>query len=318
VPAAIQRCQRGLIVGVLCLLVGGCGPEAGYETLPEGAGVVVPEVVGLGYVEACIALERAGLKVGVVRMQQSGSARPGVVLDQRPPNGLRIRDATRVHLDVEECVVLTPAVTGLGLDQANRELRRLGLAPQVVYVQGRSAPPGTVIEQSPVPNRELPMASLVMLKVVYRPVLMPDVLGLHPPQAAATLDRSGLAYEFRLREGGPGRPGTVVQQLPAAGLWVNAGASVVVVIKAGNATVVTPDIVGKTVRTAGRTLEQAGLRWRIVASVKAPDGPGAVLRQRPSPGVTLKAGDEVQLFVSVPSSPDDAPKNESFPMPAFD
>lgn len=95
-----------------------------------------------------------------------------------------------------------PALTGLALSDARRELERTGLRlGQVQQKQTRSMEPGTIISQSPTPRTRVPRGSSVSVVVAERQVYctVPDIEGLQFEQAQKLLRDAGLRWRVTAR-----------------------------------------------------------------------------------------------------------------------
>lgn len=131
-------------------------------TEPRGAEIVldisagqrqleVPPVVGLTQTLAQEAIEKAGLEVGDVRLQESQSAR-GAVLETYPASGQRVSLSTKVDIVVSSGppAVEVPDVIGQAYATARTLLQQVGLQVGDVAVDSLSTSvPSTVISQTP-------------------------------------------------------------------------------------------------------------------------------------------------------------------------
>jgi beta-lactam-binding protein with PASTA domain len=119
------------------------------------------------------ALERAGLRVLLVRRRETGSVEPGLVLEQQPAAGDSVAPGTFVNLVLESegrpargdsarttapvtCTV--PTITGLTRDEAERRLALAGLRGDGARDQGELP---TVTSQRQRPETKVPCGSAV-------------------------------------------------------------------------------------------------------------------------------------------------------------
>lgn len=99
VDTIVSRTPAGVVVGTRPVSGSMRSPGSSVDLVVSRgpADIRVPSVVGLRQEEARQRLEALGLRVGTVRMQQSGSAQ-GVVLDQQPSAGILSPRDGRVNL----------------------------------------------------------------------------------------------------------------------------------------------------------------------------------------------------------------------------
>ncbi len=132
-------------------------------------------------------------------------------------------------------------------------------------------------------------------------VRVPNVGGLTRNRATDALRHSGLHATFASGFSSAAR-GRAIAQHPAAGVRVNSGATVTVVLSGGPPPVTVPNVVGASTGTAQTALGQAHL-GSGVQSIAAPGStPGTVMSQSPSAGARVGRGSVVELSVAeVPS-----------------
>jgi beta-lactam-binding protein with PASTA domain len=172
-------------------------------------------------------------------------------------------------------------------------------ARQVIFVQQRLLPPwvGLLILAL------LAGAAFAATRVPER-VTVPAVEGASDvAMAEQVLRGAGLRLDPRLRsrttEGVT--PGTILDQIPAAGARVRSGDRVSLLAAVGSKRVVTPALDGETPARAAAILRAAGL----VAGPALPEGapPAAVVAsQLPAAGSRIPAGTAVTTFVSASKS----------------
>lgn len=278
---------------------------------PPTLTVSVPGVVGLTQSSAEAAVRRAGLTPNVTK---AVGPRPGRVTSQSPSAGRTVARGSVVRLVVSGAVspaarVAVPSLKGRTPASANVTLSLAGL--KVGTVSYGAGTPGRVVSQSPAAGTLVKRGTAVSYVVgrfgVTPPtttVPVPDLKGRTPASANAALTAAGL------RAGtvsyGPGRPGRVVSQSPAARTPVRRGTAVSYVVgrTVGGpptpptpTTVTVPNVVGLTQSSAQAALRRAGL---VVGRVTQGVGPrrGRVLSQSPSAGRTVARGTSVSLTVA--------------------
>jgi beta-lactam-binding protein with PASTA domain len=133
---------------------------------PSSARLVVPDVTGLPEAKARQTLVDYGLDVGGVSGRITRGAPIGTVLDQSPAPGSRLQAGRAVSLVVEAEPTTVPELSGMPVAEAARRLAAAGLRTGGVRrVITGARPPGEVLRQRPVPQREVPVGSEVDLWV---------------------------------------------------------------------------------------------------------------------------------------------------------
>jgi serine/threonine-protein kinase len=127
----------------------------------------VPRVVGQTRQQAQIAIENAGLEVGRVDMEHSGSP-AGQVISSRPPAGERLTLPARVDIVVSRGPATTevPNLVGSTLPTARDRLQGLGLRVGTVLIDSLSPEPAnTVTIQDPPAGQTVPSGMLINLTI---------------------------------------------------------------------------------------------------------------------------------------------------------
>jgi serine/threonine-protein kinase len=216
---------------------GGEEAEAGSTVTLEVSGgpgdVLVPPVANLRQAQAIDELEDAGLEVTIDR-EFSGKVKKDFAIRTVPPEGTEVTKGTRVRLLVSRGPeqVTVPDVTGLSRESAEARLRDEGLEVAVEEEES-DEPEGDVISQSPAGGTEVPRGETVTITVSTGPaqVEVPDVVGLGEEQATARL-RSDKLEPVREERAvtDPEQDGVVLEQRPGAGVEVDEGREVVIVV----------------------------------------------------------------------------------------
>jgi beta-lactam-binding protein with PASTA domain len=197
----------------------------------EAVSIEVPHLAGKNAAEAQQALKTAGLAVGEVRPERTGSAPGGTVLRLDPPEGQRVLPQTPVTLIVEAESVAVPRLIGQTLGEATETLRKRSLTLGQITQRRAGATPGVVLNQSPAEGDSVAPGSAVTLTVEQQTIQVPALTNLPIEQAARRLSDEGLGLGSvtKTREGKT--PGTVLRQDPAAGVSVEPGRQVALVIE---------------------------------------------------------------------------------------
>jgi serine/threonine-protein kinase len=216
---------------------GGEEAEEGSTVTLEVSGgpgdVLVPPVANLRQAQAIDELEDAGLEVTIDR-EFSGKVKKDFAIRTVPPEGTEVTKGTRVRLLVSRGPeqVTVPDVTGLSRESAEARLRDEGLEVAVEEEES-DEPEGDVISQSPAGGTEVPRGETVTITVSTGPaqVEVPDVVGLGEERATARLRSDKLAPVREERPvTDPEQDGVVLEQRPGAGVEVDEGREVVIVV----------------------------------------------------------------------------------------
>jgi serine/threonine-protein kinase len=166
-----------------------------------------------------------------------------------------------------------------------------------------SAPRDSVLEQDPIPTElsgeEAKEGSTVILTVSSgpAPVKIPDVQGLTEPEATKRLTDAGLLVdpEFGFSDVVP--EGRAIGTEPSAGITVQGGQTVKLIVSRGSNKVEVPSVLGLDDQAALSTLTDAELTGNVVQQQdEAPAG--EVVGQSPVAGKLVARGSQVTIFVS--------------------
>jgi beta-lactam-binding protein with PASTA domain len=199
-----------------------------------GPGTVrVPTVRGLPQAVAIEALDKRDLKATVDR-RPSESIEKGIAIRTVPAAGEEVERGERIQLFVSSGPeqVEVPDVTGLSRDSAQSLLTRAGLEP-VVEERESKEPVDDVIAQNPAAGTEVDRGSTVTITVStgIETVSVPNVVGLSRRDAAQQLREVGLVPAERdVDVTDPSQDGVVIDQRPAAGIELEKGRDVVVMV----------------------------------------------------------------------------------------
>jgi beta-lactam-binding protein with PASTA domain len=208
----------------------------------------------------------------------------------------------------------------------------LKLSPQVTQTPDPAQPPGTVIDQAPKPGAKVKRGSLVSVKIATGSGkdAVPNVVGITPVAADATLRASGLALGAVSPKLDPN--GKIASQIPGAGQQVPAGTPVEVFLappaalaggkagptgaagtgaaaggagaagatagsSAGGAGQVVVPAVSGTVLAVAQRLSKLGLAPSSAAEL-SPAPRATVIGTAPAAGAKVKAGSPVTVLVS--------------------
>jgi serine/threonine-protein kinase len=199
-----------------------------------GPGTVrVPTVRGLPQAVAIETLEKRDLKA-TVDSRPSESIEKGIAIRTVPAAGEVVDRGERVQLFISSGPeqVEVPDVTGLSRDSAESLLTGAGLE---VAVQERESeePEDDVISQDPGAGSEVDRGTTVTITVStgIEKVSVPNVVGLSRRDAVQQLRSVGLAAQPREADvTDPAQDGLVTDQRPAAGIEIEKGKTVVLIV----------------------------------------------------------------------------------------
>ena len=213
--------------------------EEGSTVVLEVSGgpgtVLVPTVRKLPQGQAIDELEERGLRANVDRLS-SENVRAGLALRTVPGAGTEVERGERIQLFISSGpeLVAVPTVIGLSRDSAEAQISDAGLVPAVQEAESEE-PEGEVISQDPSAGTELRVGSTVTITVStgIEQVVVPDVVGIRAGDAERQLRAEGLVPVRREMEvAEPSEDGQVIDQRPAAGVEVERGREVVIVVGA--------------------------------------------------------------------------------------
>jgi beta-lactam-binding protein with PASTA domain len=195
--------------------------------------VLVPAVERLSEVQAVRELHKAGLEV-TTDPEFSDKVKKDFAIRTVPPEGTEVTKGTRVRLLVSQGPeqVTVPDVTGLTRESAEARLRDEGLEVSVEEQESDVAE-GDVISQNPAAGTRVSRGDRITIVVsTGKPqVEVPDVIGMTPDRAASRLSSAGLSAVRQERTvTDPDQDGVVIEQRPGAGVQVDQGRQVVIVV----------------------------------------------------------------------------------------
>jgi len=199
-----------------------------------GPGTVrVPTVRGLPQAVAIEALDKRDLTATVDR-RPSESIEKGIAMRTVPAAGEEVERGERVQLFVSSGPeqVEVPDVTGLSRDSAEDLIAEAGLKSAVEEREAEE-PEDDVISQNPAAGTEVDRGTTVTITVStgIETVSVPNVVGLNRRDAAAQLREAGLVAAPReVDVTDPSQDGVVTDQRPAAGIELEKGKQVVVMV----------------------------------------------------------------------------------------
>ncbi|RPK66151.1 Serine/threonine-protein kinase PK-1 [Streptomyces sp. ADI96-02] len=259
--------HRRLITSVAAVLLALC-VGTGVWYINSGQFSQVPSLLGQTQKAAEQRLSDAGLGLKGVDRVFSDTVERGAVVGSDPASGSRIRGNGSVRLVVSRGpeIVRVPDVAGSSLADARQALKKAGLAPGMATGEfSRDVPRGEVIRTDPAAGAgRNPDTAVALVVSKGGPVEIPDVTGLTVPDATAELAEAGLKAEVLPgRVHSPEAAGDVARQSPGRGAEAAEGDTVKLAVSRGPRMLDVPDVTGRDVEEARRTLEEAGFTVEV-------------------------------------------------------
>jgi serine/threonine-protein kinase len=261
------------------------------------SGRAAPGLVGLMRTDAEQTASGADFHIHV---EQRASADPsGVVIAQDPAPGSWLYGGGTIDVVVSSgpSPVAVPPVVGLQTATATQRLRAAGFTATVRKNYDQTHPKGIIFKQSPVQNQARTPGSAVTIWESNgpAPVKIPDVHGETCAQATAQLGTLHLTATCTQVFDDTTPVDVVVGTTPPLGTTVNQGTPVVINVSKGPELVPVPKVIGKTVASAKKKLEDAGFVVHVDLPVYSPSA--HVFDQSPEPGQRVPKGSTVVLIL---------------------
>jgi serine/threonine-protein kinase len=200
--------------------------------------VVVPNVTSMPIAQATAVLEQSGLRVGKASQVATVTLGTGRVVEQNPgfPTTVLRRSSVELTLAVNPMPAPVPDVTGRDATLAEQTLAGALYLPQRVEVFGTKTKEGIVIEQVPVAGTSWTTGRPVAIAVAAASnegtgVEVPDLTGKSIDVASAELAKLGLGVSGFVTNISNPQANVVVDQLPAGGLLVGSGTTVLLLFE---------------------------------------------------------------------------------------
>lgn len=204
--------------------------------------VVVPDLNGLTVSAAEDVLRQSGLVLGQQAVQFS--ERPtDTIIAQNPTPGVTLQSGGAVDVTISgggETIVVPQLVGLTSIEDAQLELRALGLALGTVTEVESEQESGVVVATEPPSGTEVPLGTNVNIEVSKGTKTVPSLVGLTEAQARSDLINAGFIVNVVTQEDAVAPAGTVLAQTPRPGRKVPPG-SLVTLTVAVTPTIVTPD-----------------------------------------------------------------------------
>jgi serine/threonine-protein kinase len=224
-PSQFSR-WSGMILMVAILVVAGIvSAMTAMRFAIRGREVVVPSLIGKTQQEAAEMLNNSGLLLKVTSSRFSSEFAEGLVLDQIPASGTRLKTnrSVKVLLSLGDRRSAVPNLIGSSLRAAQLTVtqRRLTLG-NTLYAHTLEGEPSTVVYQTPKPGSVEGADPTVNILISLGPpaeyFIMPDLIGKPAELVAGRTRSEGFRLGKTTYRKYPGvEPGVVIQQKPQAG-----------------------------------------------------------------------------------------------------
>ncbi|WP_432511907.1 Stk1 family PASTA domain-containing Ser/Thr kinase [Kineococcus sp. SYSU DK001] len=298
-PQEGRRSRRGLLVGLVLLVVAVAAGISWYFLAGPGAYTTTPPVAGKSPQDAAAALQAEGL---AVEEQQgfSDDVPAGLVVSSDPGDGQRVRKDGTVTIVVSRGVeqFAVPDVVNAPRAEAETEITTTGLAVGAVTEEfHEEVPEGAVIRTDPQVGTVIRHDSPVALVVSRgrQPIEVPGVVGQTQDAATKAITDVGLAVgevEQQISETVP--KGQVVSQTPDDGTLFR-GDAVSLVVSSGPPLVQVPQVQGKNVDAARQQLQGLGFAVKVENVLGGIFG--TVRDSDPAAGQSIPKGSTITLTV---------------------
>ena len=245
-----------------------------------------------------------GLTVSDVQYEYSDIYEEGLVIAQSPDPGEEVALNEPVILTVSSgCAAFQmPDVSGMALEDARQKLLDLGLVVTAGYEIQGGTEAGTILEQSIAAEEAAMPGDVVILTVCADKnadiAEVPDVVGMTEKKASRALGKKDLRVAVSEAYSDEAEAGSVISQMPPAGVSVISSGVVTITVSKGSARVSVPDVVNRSQDSASSMLKDAGLSVKVETEYSDTVVRGMVISQSPGAEESAKQGDTVKLKVS--------------------
>jgi eukaryotic-like serine/threonine-protein kinase len=198
----------------------------------------IPDFANRRLIEAEIQLEELGLTYKIASQEYAPGKEQGVILQQFPPVGTRVKSGREVKLIISlgQKMISIPIVAGKSVRQAMLDLETSGLTlGEIAWAFSDTLPEKVVVFSYPAAGTEIPLGSRVNLMVnrgrASNYTFMPDVTGLTLEDARHRLeDKSLKVGKISRRKDDDYLPDTVLEQSELEGTEVEVGTAIDLVV----------------------------------------------------------------------------------------
>jgi serine/threonine-protein kinase len=295
-PAAVRRRRRWPWIALATVIALLAAAGAAYAVIEASKPThAVPSLRGKTVEQARAEVADEKFKVRVSRQEFHETAPAGEILDQDPSSGkLKEGDTIKVVVSQGASPRHVPELAGLDEAAATARLTTDGFVPKVARRYDETVAKGAVLDWQPRGMQAKGTEVLVTVSDGPAPKPLADLAGKAYEEAAKALTDAGLVPVRKDVFDDEVEVGKVVSTAPVAGTPVTKGSRITVNVSKGPETVAVPNVIGQPIDQARAALNAAGLQ---VAGVFGPPKATRVFQTDPGPGVKVKKGSAVALYV---------------------
>ncbi len=199
--------------------------------------------------------------------------------------------------------VVVPDLSGSTTEQARTIAESRGL---LLVVGGEeendNVPANVVCRQTPLPGSFVASKSAVTIYISKGSghIKLPDLRGKGLSEATIALSELGLKIgEVKSEENDEIQKDKIISTIPQAGAELQRGDGVTVILSRGTEAVTVPRLIGKSLSTAKRMIQEAGfVVGNVSYEVSTEYNVGIIMQQHPAAGRQAKKGSRVDLVVA--------------------
>lgn len=287
------------------------GEEEYYEEDEYDAGdgrmekVTTILAVIAGVVICAVILVLVGRLVGIINADDIGSR----IETEESSDAIQPDESSQESDAVSgELKVKMVNVDGWDVEDARREIRRIGLVPEVTTVESDVYEKNKVINTDVQEGTEVEANSIVVLTVSAgsRPVDVPEVEGLTYEEAYNRITMAGLQVNRLESYSTTVERGKVISQIPPGGEPAAEGASITLNVSLGieDNKIPMPNFIGKDMIELNEWIHEKGMVLKSVAEVYSDTvAEGLICYQNHSAGTPLDSGTIIEISVSLGKDP---------------
>ncbi len=272
--------------------------------------VKVPPLVGKAKKEAELTLTNLGLKLMIEKEDYSETIPEGSIIKQSPEPNTQLKEgeSVKVILSKGKRLVFCPNLVGKRKAEAEAEAKRNKLT---IIFEGEEyseeIPEGMVLKQTPAPNTQLREGETIkiILSKGLPLIKVPDLTEKTEGEAIKILYPLGLKLTVEGEDYSENIPlGRILRQSPSPNESLRKGETVKVILSKGEKLIAVPNLIGKELKEAERTLNSLGLKIKIEREDFSETVPAnSIINQKPAGGTEVKSGEAVKVILSKGKKP---------------
>jgi serine/threonine-protein kinase len=264
--------------------------------------ISVPNVEGKKLADAQNILTEKGLKFSISRESSDEVPEDQIISQDPPPDSLVLKGASiKLVVSTGEPLIEVPDVRGLNQLAAGQALGKEGLSVgDISYGESQQYQKDEVMDQWPRSGKKVKSGSTVNLVINkgIETVTVPELVGLPLQTALRQLSQTGLIESGTTYEYSDKEKDTVINQSPSHGKTVDKGSKITLVVSKGPQSITLPNLYQRPLDVAKNDLANLGLKSSILYRETSNYPDSIVISQDPAPGIEVKPGDTVTLYVS--------------------